>query len=74
MTQGAWCWWCCHEFEGQSLHLPFKWDSLRNRFETMGCERNVKHFATGGQATSGRARLKAANCHLTAGASVRGGA
>ena len=31
-----WCWWCCHPFEGQELRLPFKYDALRNRFETMG--------------------------------------
>ncbi len=32
-----WCWWCCHEFDGPELHLPYKYDSLRNKFETMGC-------------------------------------
>ena len=32
-----WCWWCCHGFEGTPLRLPHKHDSLRNRFETMGC-------------------------------------
>ena len=31
-----WCWWCCHDFEGTSLHLPYKHDDLRDRFETMG--------------------------------------
>jgi hypothetical protein len=31
-----WCWWCCHAFEGEALHLPYKHDVLRNRFETMG--------------------------------------
>ncbi len=34
--EGSWCWWCCHPFEGPVLHLPFKWDSNRNKFETMG--------------------------------------
>ena len=32
-----WCWWCCHGFEGQPLHLPYKYDPLRKRFSTMGC-------------------------------------
>ena len=32
-----WCWWCCHPFEGEPLHLPYKHDSLRNKFSTMGC-------------------------------------
>jgi hypothetical protein len=32
-----WCWWCCHDFDGQQLHLPYKYDSHRNKFETMGC-------------------------------------
>ena len=31
-----WCWWCCHPFEGDPLHLPHKYDDLRKRFETMG--------------------------------------
>jgi len=31
-----WCWWCCHPFEGESLHLPHKYDDMRRKFETMG--------------------------------------
>ena len=31
-----WCWWCCHPFDGQALHLPHKYDDMRKRFETMG--------------------------------------
>lgn len=33
----AWCWWCCHEIEGETLQLPYKYDPLRNKFSTMGC-------------------------------------
>jgi hypothetical protein len=33
---GTWCWWCCHPCDTQVLHLPFKYDALRKRFETMG--------------------------------------
>jgi len=32
-----WCWWCCHPFEGLELHLPYKYDSHRKKFDTMGC-------------------------------------
>ena len=32
-----WCWWCCHPFEGPELHIPYKYDDLRKRFDTMGC-------------------------------------
>ena len=35
-AEGSWCWWCCHGFEGPVLHMPFKWDSRSNKFETMG--------------------------------------
>lgn len=31
-----WCWWCCHPFDGLALHLPYKYDDMRKRFETMG--------------------------------------
>ncbi len=31
-----WCWWCCHEFDGDALRLPYKYDPLRNKFSTMG--------------------------------------
>ena len=30
------CWWCCHEFPGETLHLPYKHDPLRNKFQTTG--------------------------------------
>ena len=33
---GSWCWWCCHPCLAETLHLPFRWDSLRNTFDTMG--------------------------------------
>lgn len=31
-----WCWWCCHEIEGEELKLPYKYDQLRDKFCTMG--------------------------------------
>ena len=34
--EGSWCWWCCHPFDSPVLHMPFKWDSKRNKFDTMG--------------------------------------
>jgi hypothetical protein len=30
------CWWCCHSFENESLHLPHKYDDRRDKFHTMG--------------------------------------
>ena len=44
------CWWCCHPFEGEEVHLPYKHDELRNKFLTTGifCSWNcVKAFALG---------------------------
>ena len=32
----VWCWWCCHDFTGEALKLPYKYDPMRERFETMG--------------------------------------
>lgn len=32
----TWCWWCCHDFETPELKMPYKYDSLRNRFYTTG--------------------------------------
>lgn len=32
-----WCWWCCHTFDDVPLHLPYKYDALRKKFDTMGC-------------------------------------
>ena len=31
-----WCWWCCHEFEGAPLSMPYKYDERRNKFYTAG--------------------------------------
>ena len=31
-----WCWHCCHPFEGESLCLPYKYDTLRNKFSSSG--------------------------------------
>ena len=31
-----WCWWCCHEFEGTPLSMPYKYDERRNKFYTTG--------------------------------------
>lgn len=31
-----WCWWCCHPIEGEALHLPVKYDELRDTFHTVG--------------------------------------
>jgi len=30
------CWWCCHAFDGKPLGLPYKHDSVRDVFHTMG--------------------------------------
>lgn len=30
------CWWCCHSFENEPLHLPYKYDDRRYKFYTMG--------------------------------------
>ena len=30
------CWWCCHAYEGDPLHLPFKYDDRTKKFKTMG--------------------------------------
>lgn len=46
------CWWCCHPFENEPLHLPYKYDDKRDKFHTMGhfcswsCMKafNVDHF------------------------------
>ena len=31
-----WCWWCCHEFSGEVLSMPHKYDDRRNKFYTSG--------------------------------------
>lgn len=30
------CWWCCHSFEGEPYHLPYKYDEMRKKFYTTG--------------------------------------
>ena len=30
------CWWCCHPFEGEEYHMPYKYDDRRNKFSTTG--------------------------------------
>jgi hypothetical protein len=30
------CWWCCHDWEGEFLHLPYKYYEKQKTFETMG--------------------------------------
>ena len=32
----TWCWWCCHDFDTPELKLPYKYDALRNIFQTCG--------------------------------------
>ena len=31
-----WCWWCCHPIHGESLALPFKYDSRLDSFKSKG--------------------------------------
>jgi hypothetical protein len=31
-----WCWWCCHDFSGEALSMPNKYDDRRNKFYTSG--------------------------------------
>ena len=31
-----WCWWCCHEFKGTPLSLPYKYYDRQNKFMTAG--------------------------------------
>jgi hypothetical protein len=34
---GTHCWWCVHPFHtGDTYHMPFKYDNLRDRFTTTG--------------------------------------
>lgn len=30
------CWWCCHPWEGQDIHLPIKYDDRTKKFTTVG--------------------------------------
>lgn len=32
----SWCWWCCHDFENESLSLPLKYDDRTKKFVTSG--------------------------------------
>lgn len=31
-----WCWHCCHEIDGESLQMPYKYDERRRKFYTSG--------------------------------------
>lgn len=31
-----WCWHCCHEIEGESLQMPYKYEERRRKFYTSG--------------------------------------
>lgn len=31
-----WCWHCCHEIEGESLQMPYKYDERRRKFYLSG--------------------------------------
>jgi hypothetical protein len=30
------CWWCCHPFECEPFHMPYKYDDMRKKFYTTG--------------------------------------
>jgi len=30
------CWWCCHTIKCETLRLPYKYDTMRDTFHTMG--------------------------------------
>lgn len=30
------CWWCCHTFECEPFHMPYKYDDIRKKFSTTG--------------------------------------
>jgi hypothetical protein len=30
------CWWCCHDWDDEFLHLPFRYHEKQKSFETMG--------------------------------------
>ena len=32
----SWCWWCCHPYEGPTLHMPFNYDDKIKKFKTAG--------------------------------------
>jgi hypothetical protein len=31
-----WCWWCCHDFKGTPLSMPYKYYERQNKFMTTG--------------------------------------
>lgn len=33
---GVHCWWCCHTFETEPWHLPYKHDRIRDEFLALG--------------------------------------
>ena len=35
-TPPPWCWYCCHPFEGPTIHAPYKYDDRRRHFYTTG--------------------------------------
>jgi len=43
------CWWCCHEFEGHELHLPYKKDDTMGIFCSWECMKAfaMERFKTG---------------------------
>lgn len=30
------CWWCCHPWEGQEVHLPIRYDDRTKKFTSIG--------------------------------------
>jgi hypothetical protein len=36
MSDGLWCWWCCHTFDSPEKHYPYKYDEKRRHFTTYG--------------------------------------
>jgi hypothetical protein len=30
------CWWCCHPYEGKTVHMPYKYDEKLKKFYTTG--------------------------------------
>lgn len=43
------CWWCCHTFEGQELHLPYKKNQTMGVFCSWECMKSfaIERFKTG---------------------------
>ena len=31
-----WCWWCCHPWDGEFLHLPYSVDKVSRKYKTLG--------------------------------------